>query len=146
MTTLALVAGSLPVAMGIHIVGTGEGGEFRKGLATVLIGGLLTSMFLTLLVVPTAYSLMESLTERGAQFFKRFNRDDDDDLDSDPQAEQPATPPLTLAGAGNSGATVALATPNGAPGINGSHTNGAHANGTNGANGVHTERSNEERV
>jgi hydrophobic/amphiphilic exporter-1 (mainly G- bacteria), HAE1 family len=72
MTTLALVAGSLPVAMGIHIVGTGEGGEFRKGLATVLIGGLLTSMFLTLLVVPTAYSLMESFTERATLLFRRW--------------------------------------------------------------------------
>jgi HAE1 family hydrophobic/amphiphilic exporter-1 len=141
MTTLALVAGSLPVAMGIHIVGTGDGGEFRKGLATVLIGGLLTSMFLTLLVVPTAYSLMESLTERGTQFFKRFNRDDDDD-DLEPQAEPPTTPPLTLAGAGNSGATVALATPNGAPGIV-PGISGAHSNG---ANGVHTERSSEERA
>jgi hydrophobic/amphiphilic exporter-1 (mainly G- bacteria), HAE1 family len=64
MTTLAIVAGSIPTAAGIHFFGSGEGGEFRKGLATVLIGGLLTSMILTLLVVPTAYSLLESITRR----------------------------------------------------------------------------------
>lgn len=64
MTTIALVAGAVPTAAGIHILGDGEGSEFRKGLAIVLIGGLTTSMFLTLLVVPTAYSLLESATRR----------------------------------------------------------------------------------
>lgn len=64
MTTFAIVAGSMPVAFGLHIFGTGQGGEFRRGLATVLIGGLLTSMILTLFVVPAAYSLLESLTSR----------------------------------------------------------------------------------
>lgn len=64
MTTFAIVAGAIPVAMGIHIFGTGQGGEFRRGLATVLIGGLTTSMILTLFVVPAAYSLLDSLTTR----------------------------------------------------------------------------------
>jgi hydrophobic/amphiphilic exporter-1 (mainly G- bacteria), HAE1 family len=64
MTTLAIVAGALPVAMGIHIIGTGQGSEFRRGLATVLIGGLTTSMILTLFVVPSAYSLLDSLATR----------------------------------------------------------------------------------
>jgi hypothetical protein len=66
MTTLALVVGSLPVAIGI-----GEGREFRRGLSIVLIGGLITSMLLTLLVVPTAYSLLESLTQRFSGLFRR---------------------------------------------------------------------------
>ncbi len=100
MTTMALVAGSLPVAMGIHIVGTGQGGEFRKGLATVLIGGLLTSMFLTLLVVPTAYSLMESLTERGTRLFRKFfdrealadeEAEDEGDTESGEQGDKETT-------------------------------------------------------
>lgn len=73
MTTFAIVAGSMPVAFGLHIFGTGQGGEFRRGLATVLIGGLLTSMILTLFVVPAAYSLLESLTSR----FGRRKADDD---------------------------------------------------------------------
>jgi HAE1 family hydrophobic/amphiphilic exporter-1 len=66
MTTLALVAGSIPVAIGI-----GEGSEFRRGLSIVLIGGLITSMLLTLLVVPTAYSLLESVTRRIGNLFRR---------------------------------------------------------------------------
>jgi len=66
MTTLALVVGSLPVAIGI-----GEGSEFRRGLSIVLIGGLITSMLLTLLVVPTAYSLLESATQRFSGLFRR---------------------------------------------------------------------------
>jgi HAE1 family hydrophobic/amphiphilic exporter-1 len=66
MTTLALVVGSIPIAIGI-----GEGSEFRRGLSIVLIGGLITSMLLTLLVVPTAYSLLESITRRVAGLFRR---------------------------------------------------------------------------
>jgi len=66
MTTLALVAGSIPIAIGI-----GEGSEFRRGLSIVLIGGLITSALLTLLVVPTAYSLMESVTQRLGALFRR---------------------------------------------------------------------------
>ena len=71
MTTIALVAGAIPTAVGIHLFGEGEGSEFRKGLATVLIGGLTTSMFLTLLVVPTAYSLLESATSRISSIGRR---------------------------------------------------------------------------
>jgi HAE1 family hydrophobic/amphiphilic exporter-1 len=66
MTTLAIVVGSIPVAIGI-----GEGSEFRRGLSIVLIGGLITSMLLTLLVVPTAYSLLESVTRRLGRLFRR---------------------------------------------------------------------------
>jgi HAE1 family hydrophobic/amphiphilic exporter-1 len=66
MTTLAIVVGSIPVAIGI-----GEGSEFRRGLSIVLIGGLITSMLLTLLVVPTAYSLLESITNRVGRLFRR---------------------------------------------------------------------------
>lgn len=92
MTTMALVAGSLPVAIGIHLVGTGQGSEFRRGLAVVLIGGLLTSVLLTLLVVPTVYSLLEGLTERltGA-WSRRFNRDEEMD-----EADEPLTAPAPV--------------------------------------------------
>ena len=71
MTTLAIVVGALPTAFGIHILSEGEGGEFRRGLAVVLIGGLITSFFLTLLVVPVAYSLLESITRRVSTGFRR---------------------------------------------------------------------------
>jgi hydrophobic/amphiphilic exporter-1 (mainly G- bacteria), HAE1 family len=66
MTTIALVVGSLPSAIGL-----GEGAEIRRALSVVVIGGLLTSMFLTLLVVPTAYSLLESVTRRVGNLFRR---------------------------------------------------------------------------
>jgi HAE1 family hydrophobic/amphiphilic exporter-1 len=48
MTTFALIAGMLPVAIGI-----GEGGEFYRPLAVAIIGGTITSTLLTLLVVPS---------------------------------------------------------------------------------------------
>jgi HAE1 family hydrophobic/amphiphilic exporter-1 len=54
MTSMALIAGATPVAIGM-----GEGAEIRQGLSIVIIGGMITSTLLTLLVVPTAYSLLE---------------------------------------------------------------------------------------
>jgi HAE1 family hydrophobic/amphiphilic exporter-1 len=66
MTTIALVVGSLPSAIGL-----GEGAEIRRALSVVVIGGLITSMFLTLLVVPTAYSLLESATRRVSGLVRR---------------------------------------------------------------------------
>ncbi|MCP6275007.1 efflux RND transporter permease subunit, partial [Klebsiella pneumoniae] len=50
MTTLALIAGMLPVAIGV-----GEGGEFYRPMAVAIIGGTITSTLLTLLIVPTFY-------------------------------------------------------------------------------------------
>jgi multidrug efflux pump subunit AcrB len=54
MTTFALIAGMLPVALGL-----GEGGEFYRPLAIAIIGGTITSTLLTLLVVPTFYDSIE---------------------------------------------------------------------------------------
>jgi HAE1 family hydrophobic/amphiphilic exporter-1 len=54
MTTLAMVAGMLPIALA-----QGAGAEWKNGLAWVLIGGLLSSMFLTLVIVPLVYYLMD---------------------------------------------------------------------------------------
>jgi HAE1 family hydrophobic/amphiphilic exporter-1 len=55
MTTFALVAGMIPVALG-----SGEGGDFRAPLGISVIGGVITSTLLTLLVIPTVY---ESLAD-----------------------------------------------------------------------------------
>lgn len=54
MTTLAMAIGMLPIALA-----DGPGAEWKNGLAWVLIGGLTSSMFLTLIVVPVIYYLMD---------------------------------------------------------------------------------------
>jgi HAE1 family hydrophobic/amphiphilic exporter-1 len=54
MTTFALIAGMVPVALG-----GGEGAQFRAPLGVAIIGGVLTSTMLTLLVIPTFYEVME---------------------------------------------------------------------------------------
>jgi HAE1 family hydrophobic/amphiphilic exporter-1 len=59
MTTLAMVAGMLPIALA-----QGAGAEWKNGLAWVIIGGLLSSMFLTLVIVPLVYYLMERVMGR----------------------------------------------------------------------------------
>jgi HAE1 family hydrophobic/amphiphilic exporter-1 len=71
MTSAALIAGAIPTALGIHLFGSGAGSEFRRGLAWVLVGGITTSTILTLLVVPTVYSLLESVTTRFTGLFSR---------------------------------------------------------------------------
>lgn len=56
MTTFAIVFGMMPIAIGI-----GEGAETRSPMAISTIGGLLTSLFLTLVVVPVVYDLFDEL-------------------------------------------------------------------------------------
>jgi hydrophobe/amphiphile efflux-1 (HAE1) family protein len=56
MTTIAMVIGMLPIALS-----NGAGGEWKSGLAVALIGGLTSSMFLTLILVPSVYVDVERL-------------------------------------------------------------------------------------
>ncbi|HEX8322438.1 MAG TPA: efflux RND transporter permease subunit [Tepidisphaeraceae bacterium] len=58
MTTLALVAGMLPLAMG-----TGPGAEERRNVAIIVIGGQTLSLLITLLVTPAAYTLLDDLSQ-----------------------------------------------------------------------------------
>jgi HAE1 family hydrophobic/amphiphilic exporter-1 len=66
MTTFALIAGMIPVALGL-----GEGGEFYRPLAVAIIGGTITSTILTLLVVPTFYDSIEIARDRAMAKFGR---------------------------------------------------------------------------
>jgi HAE1 family hydrophobic/amphiphilic exporter-1 len=54
MTTFALIAGMLPVA-----IGAGEGADFRAPLGRAVIGGVITSTVLTLVVIPTFYEIFD---------------------------------------------------------------------------------------
>ncbi len=58
MTTLATLFGLFPLALGL-----GAGAELQKPLALAVIGGLLLSTFITLLVMPVFYSILESRSE-----------------------------------------------------------------------------------
>ncbi|MFF5358776.1 efflux RND transporter permease subunit [Streptomyces scabiei] len=63
MTALATIFALLPMALGV----TGEGGFIAQPLAVVVIGGLVTSTLLTLLLVPTLYTMIEIRKERRAK-------------------------------------------------------------------------------
>ncbi len=54
MTTFALIAGMLPVALG-----RGEGAQFRQPLGVSVIGGVITSTLLTLVAIPTFYEILD---------------------------------------------------------------------------------------
>jgi len=66
MTTLALIAGMVPVALGI-----GEGADFRAPLGRAVIGGVIASTVLTLLVIPTVYEIFDEWRE---WLFGKFGR------------------------------------------------------------------------
>ena len=59
MTTFSMIFGMLPIALA-----TGAGSEWKNGMAWALIGGLTSSLFLTLIVVPVVYQLMDKIKER----------------------------------------------------------------------------------
>ena len=66
MTTTAMILGMLPIALA-----QGPGSEFKRSMAWVIIGGLTSSLILTLFIVPTIYYLVDRLKEK---FNKRFGK------------------------------------------------------------------------
>jgi Cu/Ag efflux pump CusA len=65
MTTFALIAGMMPVAIGL-----GDGAEFYQPMAVAIIGGTITSTLLTLLMIPTFYDSIEIAHDRLVAKFK----------------------------------------------------------------------------
>jgi hydrophobe/amphiphile efflux-1 (HAE1) family protein len=59
MTTIAMVFGMFPIALA-----SGAGAGWKNGLAWVIIGGLISSLFLTLIIVPVIYEIMEKLVAK----------------------------------------------------------------------------------
>jgi HAE1 family hydrophobic/amphiphilic exporter-1 len=59
MTTLAMAIGMLPIALG-----KGTASEWKNGLAWVIIGGLLSSLILTVFLVPVVYYVVDSIKEK----------------------------------------------------------------------------------
>ena len=59
MTTIAMIVGMMPIALA-----SGSGAEFKNGMAWVIIGGLASSLLLTLVVVPCVYYVIDKLLNR----------------------------------------------------------------------------------
>lgn len=81
MTTLAMIFGMLPMAIGM-----GEGGETQAPMGRAVIGGVITSTLLTLVVVPVAYTYLDSFGKRAARWFKRGH--EEEAADAAPLKEQ----------------------------------------------------------
>jgi HAE1 family hydrophobic/amphiphilic exporter-1 len=65
MTTVSTICGMLPVALS-----NGDGSEWRSPMGIVSIGGLATSTFLTLLVVPVVYTIFDDVGSRSARVLR----------------------------------------------------------------------------
>lgn len=65
MTTLAMIFGMLPIA-----IASGAASEIKNGMAWVIIGGLTSSMILTLFVVPSVYLIIDNMIARFSKNYK----------------------------------------------------------------------------
>ena len=69
MTTVAMIAGLLPIALA-----SGAASEWKNGIAWVLIGGLTSSMFLTLIIVPVVFLAFEVMKRRISSWTNKLLR------------------------------------------------------------------------
>lgn len=75
MTTIAMVFGMFPIALA-----SGAGAEWKNGLAWVIIGGLISSLFLTLIIVPVIYEIMEKI-------IRKFSKEEKTDYEAEMVAD-----------------------------------------------------------
>jgi len=73
MTTVAMGAGMLPIALGL-----GTDPSFRAPMAIVVIGGLITSTFLSLLVIPVVFTYVDDAIEAARRLFRRRRADENE--------------------------------------------------------------------
>lgn len=69
MTTIAMIAGMLPIALA-----SGEGAEVKNGMAWVIIGGLTSSLMLTLILVPVVFYIVERMRDFFTSKFVRKSK------------------------------------------------------------------------
>ena len=113
MTTIAMAAGMLPSAYGV-----GDGGEFRAPMAIGVIGGLLVSTVLSLVFVPSFYTVMDDLSRLFAWVFGRFvgPRDEPEafllaEAQANAQARAPAQTPALPAASSMAPSSMPVAEP-----------------------------------
>lgn len=69
MTTLAMIFGMFPLALGI-----GEGAEQRMSMAQAIIGGIITSTILTLVLIPVVYTYVDDWSQKMRKHFKNIGK------------------------------------------------------------------------
>jgi multidrug efflux pump subunit AcrB len=78
MTSLAMIAGMLPMALGL-----GEGGQQAAPLGRAVVGGLAAATFATLLVLPSVFAIVQARAHR-----RSTSLDPDDEEGAQPNAAQ----------------------------------------------------------
>jgi HAE1 family hydrophobic/amphiphilic exporter-1 len=69
MTTVAMIFGMLPIALS-----KGSGAEVKNGMAWVIIGGLTSSLLITLVLVPTMYYIVDKIKDRASRLFTKKDK------------------------------------------------------------------------
>jgi multidrug efflux pump subunit AcrB len=88
MTTVAMVAGMMPIALGL-----GGDVSFNQPMAIAVIGGLITSTALTLVVVPAVFTIVDDIERWIGPFFTRLLSHDDGQQTSAPAVPHPPAAP-----------------------------------------------------
>jgi hydrophobe/amphiphile efflux-1 (HAE1) family protein len=83
MTTVAMIAGMLPIALGI-----GAGSEARAPMAICVVGGLITSTLLTLIVVPVVFTYVDDLVQWANRFLPKEDNEQEISLPKAYQVEK----------------------------------------------------------